>query len=151
MTEEDKRLQLDSGFDSSIGEVGYLRASIGMVRENRLLRMLFSDELWEPQEDDTGKEFDFKEAAKKLPDALTKYVDDEELPMSESAKQQVEAGEIVKKMLKEQGFDDASVQTSGGERDEKGRVRYAHSVLRFFMLGVKLQDLGKKPRVYISW
>jgi hypothetical protein len=148
MSEEDKRLQTDAGFDADVGDIGYLRASIGMMQENRLLRMLFSEEYWEPAEE--GLPYDFVKGSELLPKTLSQYVAGEELPETESSRRQFQMGQMIMKMMSE-ADDDAVAQMSGGGRDMEERVRYARSVLRFFMLGVRVQEEGKKPKVWISW
>ena len=45
MSEKDKKKQL-TGFCINAGNVGYLRASIGMRSENSVLRKVFSEEFW---------------------------------------------------------------------------------------------------------
>ena len=44
-TAEDKEKQ-NTGFRIDAGDVGYLRASMGMVRENSFLRALFPEKYW---------------------------------------------------------------------------------------------------------
>ena len=46
--DEAKEKQI-TGFSIGHGNVGYLRASIGMTQENQLLRMIFPEQLWEGQ------------------------------------------------------------------------------------------------------
>jgi len=46
---EDQEKQC-TGWSINAGEVGYLRASIGMTTENAFLRGLFPDEYWEAKE-----------------------------------------------------------------------------------------------------
>jgi len=45
-SQADKKKQY-TGFSINSGDVGYLRASIGMTRENAILRIVFPDEYWE--------------------------------------------------------------------------------------------------------
>jgi hypothetical protein len=147
MDEEEKKMQTDVGFDADAGEIGYLRASIGMVQENRLLRMLFPEVHWEPM--DEGLSYDFKKGVELLPKALSQYVAGDELPETDSSRRQFQMGQIVAKMMTEVG--DAEIAKISGGRDMDERVRYARSVLRFFMFGMRLQEEGKNPKVYISW
>ena len=45
-SEEERKKQI-TGFDIRAGNIGYLRASIGMVEENSFLRQIFSNDYWE--------------------------------------------------------------------------------------------------------
>lgn len=147
MGEEEKRLQADAGLQSQVGEVGYLRASIGMVAENRLLRRIFNDEeLWEGR----TKEFDFIAAKARLPDLLDAYVQGEELPETPDSRKQVEMGNAVQELLRQAGYSEEQV-SMGESRDEMGRKRYAASIVRFFVVAMQKQHEGKHPKVYISW
>ena len=45
-TKKEKDEQI-TGWSINKGDVGYLRASIGMTQENQLLRMIFPDQYWQ--------------------------------------------------------------------------------------------------------
>lgn len=146
MSEEDKKMQL-GGFAVNAGSVGYLRASIGMVRENRFLRMVFPESFWKGDAD----VFDFiKEGTEVLPDAVGQYVGGIELPETESSKKQVELGEMVMRKLQE-ASKSGDVDIVASSLSEKERLKFARSVVSFFVLGAEKQEKGLNPRVVISW
>ena len=63
MTKEEKDGRI-TGYDIFSGHKGYLRASIGMVEENKVLRAIFSDVYWKPS--DYMVFFQIKEESGKL-------------------------------------------------------------------------------------
>ena len=70
MTDEEKEAQI-TGFSIRAGDKGYLRASIGMVLENSILREIFPREYWESSE---PLEYNFQKRSKELPYLLKIYI-----------------------------------------------------------------------------
>lgn len=134
-TEADHKKQI-TGFSIDAGNVGYLRASIGMREENAVLRKVFPNEFWwltpkgkmMPEEEmkklpketqDRGPIYDFtnEKNVSNLHGAIRTY-------LSESMAESV---------------------------DLSGTIMWTHSLYRFYSLGCQKQREGKNPRVYISW
>ena len=44
---QDEQNKQITGWDIRCGDVGYLRASIGMHQENEVLRRIFGDDVWD--------------------------------------------------------------------------------------------------------
>jgi len=171
-TDEETEKQ-STGFSISSGDVGYLRASIGMHNENALLREIFPKKYWEPKEKDfvvvgkttydfdkDKKEYDvkiipynFKENFPKLKTLLSRYllynIEGVEL-RHEGAKSQVDMGENIVKALGNLGFDKSNIY-SPGEQDIEGAIMFANSMLNFFYLGIEKQEKKLKVGIYISW
>lgn len=142
-----------TGFDISAGGAGYLRASIGMVNENTVLRILMPDH-WEcarEEADKGGKPYDFKGNYPLLERLARQYL------LATILRKQIEhpdhvgareMGRNVVKMLKAAGFEDVR----GDEpTDLPGAVMWLNSVFRFFFLGLEKQKEKLNPRIYISW
>jgi len=142
-TEEEREAQF-TGFSIAHGHVGYLRASIGMVLENEVLRTLFPEEYWELKE---PLEYDFKKNWENLPFVLKKYFEAVLTgELTEEQKEQMEFGIAVAEAFKGEG--EVSMSRSG---DILRAVVWANSLIRFFRLGMRKQEEGKRPRVRISW
>ena len=144
-TKEEQEAQY-TGYSIDAGDKGYLRASIGMANENAVLMSVFSSEYWDSQEDD-GVVFDFsKEKYVKLQNLGLKYllanVVGIEIPLKN------ELGEKVESLFKGLfGADSVVASKSGGF---PSAVMWLDSLFRFFELGMKKQEEGKNPKVYIS-
>lgn len=185
-TEDEKKKQL-TGFSIDAGDVGYLRASIGMMEENGVLREIFPEEFWDhklcipkglsKQEEERfwesfqGPEFDFKANAQKVIPIIAKYLGIKTQKLIEQWKDKPEAKELLAlvkptKITKGQmqqiamgasilnafsglGFD--KVFIANLSNDPEGKRMWAKSLFNFFVLGLKLQEAGRKPSVYISW
>ena len=133
MTEEEKKAQY-TGFSIDAGRVGYLRASIGMVRENQVLHELFPEEYWKSEKPLEYDSVLFGIPLKEMTDMQIK---------------QMQLGEIVMELFKGLG-----VTVKAHEEGEDAilwAVKWLNSVFDFFRLGMEKQKEGKKPKVYISW
>ena len=151
MTPKEKKARL-TGFSINAGEVGYLRASIGMVNENTVLRILMPDhrKYTEEDADNGGRVYNFKKnhallerlARQHLVAALmgkkVEHPDHAEVH---------ETGNTLMKMFKVMGFE---VQ-GNGSADLSGSVMWLNSVYQLFYLGVRKHEEGLNPRVFISW
>ncbi|MDE1767247.1 MAG: hypothetical protein KGI27_13395 [Thaumarchaeota archaeon] len=140
-----------TGFSIDAGRVGYLRASIGMVAENELLRAVFPIELWEGSED--IKPFDFKGHYERTLNIGIRYLLGLPITLEEKAfenlQKQVAMGSAVKKMVDKMGFENTMLNDDSS--DIRSRVMFINSVWSFFELGMEKQEAGLEPVVEISW
>lgn len=169
MTKEEKKKQY-MGYSIDDGNVGYLRASIGMVKENEILRMIFPMKYWKPVvpegltekeiedfwENFKGYEFDFsKEGYYSLQEVGVIYVLSEiyDVPLpnhseDNEATRMAKWGETLMGLFQKSGFD--KVETT-----RKLSFRYAcmwiNALFSFYEMGMEKYEKGLKPKVYISW
>ena len=171
-TKEEEKKQA-TGFAIDAGNVGYLRASIGMYNENALLREIFPKKYWEPTKKDLkviGKKtyswdkehkeydieivpYDFKENFPKLKTLLSQYLlyNIEGVRLEhKDAKPQREMGKKIVELLGEAGFDKEQIFISEGG-DIETAIMFANSLLQFFWLGMDKQEEKKVVGIYISW
>jgi hypothetical protein len=149
-TEEDAEKQR-TGFSIDAGGAGYLRASIGMVRENTFLRALFPEKYWDNK---AGKpmRYAFTEDKYKI---LTKagvvylmsILAGQEAESS-AARKQAEVGDRILKMLKGAGIGEA---VKSANLDFRHAIMWINSVWSFFELGMEKESAGLEPGIYISW
>ena len=134
-----------TGFDITKGNIGYLRASIGMTRENQTLRLIFPEKHWE------GKEltYDFSENIELIFKAISSYLSDGDIDVQGREKPQQQHGQIIVDFFKGQGGVVVNVNDLNSDDDDK--KLWAKSVMEFCMKGVGLQKKGLKPKVYITW
>jgi len=145
-SEEDKKAQI-TGFDITAGRVGYLRASIGMIKENQILRELFPD-CWDGGEipyDFLGNEDQLSRLAKKYISSELFKIEMKEI--TEGQQRQIEMGTMLTTLFKSLGCD--VVKGTNGEF--LWSVRWLNSLIEFFALGMEKQKEGKNPKIYISW
>jgi hypothetical protein len=142
-TEADKKKQY-TGWDINKGEVGYLRASIGMVEENQVLRLIFPEKYWLHQSKD---EYDFIGNLQLNLSILKSYINGEKLDTQGREDSQMKLGKALKQALTNIGFEINEDKQSY----ENDRKIWANSVINFMKLGIELQDKKKKPYPYISW
>ena len=145
-TKEDKEAQY-TGFDIDAGKVGYLRASIGMLKENAILRALFPAPIWE------GKgSFKFEENWEKANKLCLVYILSEvsgiELPIDEGQKKQIEFGNSVTEIFKKAGVEKIQATSNNGFYHA---LMWAKSLLDFMALGIEKEDKKLNPKVVISW
>ena len=139
-----------TGFDITKGSVGYLRASIGMVEENDVLRLIFPERYWGGY----GKMYDFKKNLPRLKDIFTAYVEGEKIKVESKSKvEQQLSGDAIRQMIKDVGGEaiEGTLKHDDADEARAWRIKWAKSVVQFFALGLKLQEDGKKPRIVISW
>ena len=159
-TEEEHEKQLEGCMTINAGDVGYLRASIGMANENGFLRMLFPSKYWQERSCD---EYDFKANYDMLNSMGLKYL------ICAASGKQFETGEEQDKALKKQekaalaihgaitqladrfGASEKFKLYIGAVRDFRSAVEWLNSVFGFFELGIEKQEKGLKPYPYISW
>lgn len=153
-----------TGFSIRAGEVGYLRASIGMSEENGMLREIFPSIYWNPPEpkglseeerkkyweDYQDPEYDFVSRKEKNADAITRYIGGETLPF-DMLKAYPELASMITGLKKAAKKSDFHVECKESEDDMTWRVEYAQEVVKFLTLGEQLQKEGRHPRVCISW
>lgn len=134
MNSADKNAQI-TGFKAA-GSVGYLRASIGMPAENRLLNDIFPEAYWL-----SGKpiEYDFLFNVPICIDTVTKY-----LKLRRRIKSIKELYELV--VLRNNPRDFGRMPSRMCER-----YAWAREFLEFYLFGMAQQEFKKHPKVFISW
>lgn len=148
-TKEDKEAQY-TGFDITKGNVGYLRASIGMMEENAVLRVIFPEKYWYNH----GKPvpYDFLNNTDLMCETLQAYTDGKKSPKtSKSFKSQMAHGELVMNALSKLCKSEGDTIQKDNNQELHWRKKWALSVCEFFKLGLIKQKEGKKPTIYISW
>jgi hypothetical protein len=152
MTPKEKKARY-TGFSINAGDAGYLRASIGMVNENTVLKILMPDhwECTEEEADNGGKRYNFEENYALLGKVAKQYLIatlmGKQIEHPDHAKMH-EVGNTLMKMLKGMGIGEVQ-----GNRpaDLSGAVMWLNSVFQFFFLGMEKQKEGLNPRIFISW
>ena len=147
-TEEERKRQI-TGWSIDAGGAGYLRASIGMRLENRFLRFVFPEEMWDGEE----RRFEFTEGKyERLQKGAYIYLvcvmtgkDEIEkmLPMNATEKM----GQVLMKVFGKTGGKIVVPRNDS----LRSAVMWLESLYKFFELGMKLEEDGKRPRVRISW
>lgn len=147
-TEKDKEKQY-TGWSIDAGDVGYLRASIGMTTENAFLRGLFSGKYWK-----AGKPLRYhftKEGYKKLHIAGLVYLINS-IAGKEIIHPEMEAyhkfGDKITEMLGGMGFDEIQ---KADPCNFRLAVMWLNSVFSFYELGMEKEREGLEPKIYISW
>jgi hypothetical protein len=135
------------GFTINGGKDGYLRASIGMVNENTVLRLLFHARYWDKE---SRAPYDFKgnfELMQKLLNAYLSGKIDEQLVdgMIERKNANLQMMENLATL-----FNTDNIRMSGSD-DAKFKQTWANSVIEFFKYAIKKQEKGLRPYPYISW
>jgi len=148
MTEDEKKARY-TGFSINAGNVGYLRASIGMYLENTVLRMVFPPEYWRGD----GAPYDFNEIGfEELSIIGSRYLANVmfgiPLEEDEDVMEQTRRGEMIMKMLSGTG---ASIEGGTAKPSLRGAVMWLNALFDFYVLGIKKAKEGKNPTVYISW
>ena len=147
-TEDEKKAQI-TGFRNN-GDDGYLRASIGSIRENQMLRILFSEEYWNPTEEifneDLGVPYDFLTNEEFLQKALAFYLHgtDEEDTITESLIQQTSFGLSVMAALS--GLKGKKTMFKNDDLEY-----FSNEVKKFYELGKTKNQAGIKTYIDISW
>ena len=145
-TEEEKKAQI-TGYNIEAGSKGYLRASIGMVKGNHLLRLIFPDEFWKKYEE---LPYDFQANFNKMLNLGFQYllsvVFGIDIQVSEEQKKQTEMVDRFLEIIK--GY---SKVICHRESDFPFAVCWLNSLIEFFELGIEKQEENLNPKVRISW
>ncbi len=139
----------DLRFSIEAGQLGYLRASVGMVKENTLLRELFPRRIWENKK---GEPFDFIENQDNLELYARLYlmsvILNKELDKS-LIKEQLKLADATIENLKKE-YPHAEMEGLEGGLHEP--LMWLNSLFYFFSEGVKLQkEKGENPSIIIDW
>jgi hypothetical protein len=152
MAQEDEAAQLAASrvFRLDAGRLGYLRAAIGMRRENSLLRFVFPAKYWYNTTQESTP-FDFKTGLLTLNEGAKIYL----RSVRQSTEPDFQAYALVSAMDK---VTDELAKRSGFQRitstkdlELNDAVEWLRGVAEFFGLGVKKMEDGKNPRIYIAW
>jgi len=152
MTKEEKEAQIGSKIYS--GNVGYLRASIGMREENALLRNIFPDKYWHAHK---KMAYDFIGNHSKNMNYIVSYilkpiitieVGDQTNEFDANLPENVLVG--LNKLFETLQMNNASIKIPKLEGIDS-IIRYAGSVIDFLWLGYDKQSEKLDPKVWISW
>jgi len=159
-TEAEMDAQMEGSWSIDAGGLGYLRASIGMMNENAVLRALFPEKYWSRRSTD---EYDFKAGYEMLNVLGMKYL------MSAMSDKPMDIGmEHVETMNRQEqsamaihgaltqladrlGASEKFKVYVGAVRSLGSAVEWLNSLFKFFELGMEKQDKGLKPYPHISW
>jgi hypothetical protein len=129
-------------------EEGYIRASIGMINENYILRQIFPEQVWEDEVYEFHYNMELLEKVQRLKDQYLHAIKNNyDLGSKEEAG--VKHGDGVQNLFKNMGF--GTMQTSGSPKDMDSAKGWFRQVEHHVVLGIAMSNLGKKPRVEISW
>ncbi len=131
MPEELKKIQTKCGPIIDAGRVGYLRVSITMNEENRILRKIFPNH-WELGEEDP-KRYKFSQENYKYPQSS--------LPGSIQESRRLYTSTIVFQI---------DITPKLGKPEIEKQIIFLNSLIDFFELGMEKEKEGKKPKVFIS-
>jgi hypothetical protein len=157
-TEAEDKQQSEACLTIAGGDAGYLRASIHMLNENAVLRLLFSAKYWNSRSKD---EYDFKGNYPMLEQLAVKYILSsisgnemtvtEELDTNRASLKK--SGQAISQALKAlEQVANGSLQICNGETEGLAdAVEWLNSLFQFFSLGMWKQEEGLKPYPYISW
>jgi hypothetical protein len=152
MAREEEAAQLAASrvFRLDAGHLGYLRAAIGMRRENSLLRFVFPAKYWYNATQESMS-FDFRTGLLVLNEGAKIYlrsVQQGTEPDFQSYALVSAMDEVTDELAKKSGFQRIA-STKNLELDEA--VEWLRGVAEFFGLGVKKMDDCRNPRIYIAW
>lgn len=148
--ERTEQLAASSMFRTDAGHTGYLRAAIGMKRENALLRFVFPAKYWY----NTGHEpipFDFKTGLLTLNKGVKIYlrsIKEVTEPAFRSYGQVTGIERTTDELAKKTGLQTIA---AAEELGLDNAVEWLLGVADFFDLGVKKTDEGRNPRILIIW
>jgi hypothetical protein len=152
MTPKEKKARY-TGFSINAGHLGYLRASIGMVNENSVLRILMPDH-WEYTEEEAnngGKPYEFGKNLGLLARLARQYL------LAKMAGKEVEhpehakvhrLGKALLEKLEAAGFETVR---RGDPVDVSSAVMWLNSLFQFFFLGMEKEKEGLNLGIFISW
>jgi len=116
-----------------------------MQEENRVLLLLFPKMFWEGEK---NIDYDFISNSKRVKDIIDAYLNNEKLPQNE---EQEKFYEKVTKLV-ERTFDKDKIKIhKPKENNQAFKLAWAKSLIDFFKFGFRLQQEGKKPKIYINW
>lgn len=157
MTREDEEKQLTC-FRINAGDVGYIRASIGMVRENKVLHQLFAENYWD-LEIDCDEPYDFKAnyalaLSLGMPYLVGCVTGKDVFPVTEQQEQTIKTGELIMQTLQKAGLGRVSQignNPNGSLQELRTGVMWLNSLFSFLELGIEKQEAGLEPYPCISW
>jgi len=152
ITEVEKAVQSAASSECRLnaGHTGYLRAAIGMKRENALLRSIFPARYWY----NTGNQalpYDFKTGLLALNGFAKIYLQSVELgtePNLEGYALVAATDRMTKEMLEKKGCREVA---STNDLTLNEAMEWLQELAEFFGLGAKKQIEDKNPRILIAW
>ena len=151
MTKEDKEKRY-TGFSISSGNIGYLRASIGMHQENAILRKIFPVEYWEGDGDPMRFKFNDKAMSKvslygRLYLAHAIMV----IPIKKDVENTPE-NKMLQTLLGSIGKSFDTIDTNEiADADIFFKTTFMKSVFDFFEMGYQKEQKGLNPKIVVSW
>lgn len=145
MTKADHKAQI-TGWQITAGNKGYLRASIGMVEENMVLRMVFPEKYWQGECRDP---YNFVGNSVLIVNVLREYLNGKMRP--ELMPSNAELDKMKETICLLKGMIDGTGGEIIEEEEKKFIVVWAKSLFDFFLLAMEKQKAGLKPYPEISW
>jgi hypothetical protein len=149
-SEKDEQLRASRSFRLDAGGIGYLRAAIGMKRENAFLRAVLPKNYWFNRTRDPIP-FDFRKRLSSLASNAKVYLRsaaDGTEPEFEDYAEVAMMDRVSNAMAERAGFQ--KVMSTDDLMFEEAKL-WLTEVDRFFRLGVEKQDGGMNPKIFISW
>jgi hypothetical protein len=136
------------------GSVGYLRASIHMEEENKVLFIVFEEYFTKKKGDDDL--YDFEANFKRIPDIIEGYINGEDIKVPqeyldinrEMIKLNREMIKWLKTRFKPEEFE---VMAHEHRLNDKDKKMWAKSLIAFFLIGIAKQKIGLRPRISVEW
>ena len=152
MTRQEKAAQLAASkeFRLDMGHLGYIRAAIGMRRENALLRFIFPAKYWY-NINHAPMPFDLKAGLLILNEGAKTYLRSVKYgsePDFQAYALVAAMDRVTDQVAREQGFE---VVSSSKDLELNDAAEWLRAVAEFFGLGMKKMDEGKNPRILIVW
>lgn len=129
-------------------EEGYIRASIGAINENWVLRKVFPEEIWDDKMPENFKyNMDLLEKAQRL---KPQYIDSVEKDYLLGSKDEagVKHGDGIANLFQNLGF---GVMQDSGHKSVNSAYAWFRTLENHICIGIAMELLGKNPQVEISW
>ncbi len=130
-------------------EEGYIRASIGMVNENYVLRQIFPPECWEHEENNFEYTWDLVAKVMRIGEQYLDAVH-KGYQLGSKGEAGVEHADNIANLLKSLVPEGATMQMGGIDNLNEAR-RWLQSVSNHVAIGISKARAGLNPTVDISW
>jgi hypothetical protein len=128
---------------------GYIRASIGMINENYVLRQIFPPECWESEENNFKYTFDLVPKVMRVGEQYLDAVH-EGYQLGNAGEAGVEHGNNIANLLK-QILPEGTSMVMGGINDIFEAKRWLKTLSMHIAIGISKEQAGLNPKVVISW
>lgn len=128
---------------------GNIRASIGMINENYVLRQIFPPECWESEENNFKYTFDLVPKVMRIGEQYLDAVH-EGYQLGNAGEAGVDHGNNIANLLK-QILPDGASMVMGGIDDIFEAKRWLKTLSMHIAIGISKEQAGLNPKVVISW